>query len=451
MQWQAVSCSSPGTYHIDQHIPCQDAAKYETDSGNQIIIGAVSDGMGSARQSHIGSRLAVDTVISELKGMISSQDQLENDEEQLREIFLSILRRVQDALKNKAKEEGYSVEDLGCTLLAFVATPNRLAAMQVGDGQIVVRLKGGNYDLLFMPHKGKYPNETTPVTSSYALKVMKFYLKSGCYEFICAATDGIENISLVKTEIWKPFEGFFKPLEEQIMLSANTLADKEKEIEHFLNSERINKNTDDDKTLLLCVYSDFTNVQNTVYQNKLEPETAKQSSTIPETVQPSTDNTVSQHEQKKDEFILAKITAITDRIHRIFENGAAYDINPEIKIERSCLVCALISDHSLNDKDMLSHIVHKAVIDSQILSRIKIKKIEVYNFTKDRKTLYWVEKINVPNKFLERATVITIAAGMTLVFGLMKTFLPGTVGVIIFFIFSLALISYIWFPRVRRD
>lgn len=345
MQWQAVSCSSAGTYHIDRDIPCQDAAKYETDSGNQIIIGAVSDGMGSARQSHIGSRLAVDTVISELKSMISCQDQLKNDEE-LRETFLSILRRVQDALKKKAKKEGYSVKDLGCTLLAFVATPNRLAAMQVGDGQIVVRMKGGNYELLFMPDKGKYPNETTPVTSSHAFKVMKFCLLSGCYEFICAATDGIENISLVKTEIWKPFEGFFKPLEEQIMLSANTLADKEKEIEHFLNSEKINNNTDDDKTLLLCAYSDFTNVQNTVYQNRLEPETAKQPSTIPETVQPSTPRS---------------------------------------------------------------------------------------------------QKNNVRKKFLERATVITIAVGLTLFFWLIKTFLPGTLGIIVFFIFSLAVISYIWF------
>lgn len=452
MQWQAVSCSSPGTYHIDQDIPCQDAAKYETDSGNQIIIGAVSDGMGSARQSHIGSRLAVDTVISELKGMISCQDQLKNDEE-LREIFLSIVRRVQDALKNKAKEEGYSVEDLGCTLLAFVATPNRLAAMQVGDGQIVIRLKGGNYELLFMPDKGKYPNETTPVTSSHALKGMKFCLKSGCYEFICAATDGIENISLIKTENWKPFEGFFKPLEEQIMLSANTLADKEKEIDQFLNSEKINKSTDDDKTLLLCVYSsNFTNLQNTSSKNEFPPEIANtQEFIITQTVQPPRHNTVSE-EQKKQESIYREIATITERI---FEKlGKHRDrITPEFKIEESCLVCYLISDSALNKKEQLSQIVCKAVINSKILPLTKVTKIQVHNFIKNSDNSCWVEEINVSslaNRFLEIAPVIIIAAGMTLVLGLIKTFLTGILSIIICFIFSLIVISCIWFARFRK-
>jgi len=451
MQWQVVGCSAIGTKHIVGETLCQDAVCYEMISG-QVIIGAVSDGMGSAKRSDVGSKLAVKTALSQIKNMMCWEHKPKNDEG-ARNIFRTILGKVQAALKKEAENEGYSVEDLNCTLLAFVATPEWLAAMQVGDGLIVVRPKGQDYQLLFMPDKGEHPNETTPVTSSDALQEMQVCVKSGSYEFICAATDGIENISLVKPENWRPFEGFFKPLEEKIMLSTKSLAHKKKEIEDFLNSEQINQKTDDDKTLLLCAYSDFTNVENpnTVSQNNLQDKTANTpQSTITGTVQPSTNDTVSQ-KQKRREDIESEIAAITARIYRIFENGAAYGITPEIKIDQSYLVCDLISDHSLNDKDMLSNIVRKAVIDSKILSLIQIKRIEVYNFIKDSKTPCWSEKFNVPNKFLEIAIVIIIAAGMTLSFGLLKTFLDGILSIIISFIFSLIVIYCIWFLRVKTN
>lgn len=451
MQWEIVGCSAIGTKHIKGGTPCQDAVCYERIS-DQIIIGAVSDGMGSARRSDVGSKLAVKTALSQIKNMMCWEHKPKNDEG-ARNIFCSVLGKVQAALKNEAEHGGYSVEDLNCTLLAFVATPEWLAAMQVGDGLIVVRPKGQDYQLLFMPDKGEFANETTPVTSSHALEEMEVCVKSGSYEFICAATDGIENISLVKPENWRPFEGFFKPLEEQIMLSTKSIDHKKKEIEYFLNSEQINQQTDDDKTLLLCAYNDFTNVQNqnTVSQNNLQDQTANtRQSKITGTVQPSTNDTVSQ-KQKRREDIDSEIAAITDRIYRIFENGVAYGITPKIKIDRSYLICNIISDRSLNDKDMLSHVVHKAVIDSKILSLIQIKKIKVSNFIKDTQTPCWVEEFNVPNRFLEIATVITIAAGLTVLFGLMKTLVPEILGIIISFIFSLIVISCIWFLRVRTN
>ncbi len=451
MQWQVVGCSAIGTKHIVGETLCQDAVCYEMISG-QVIIGAVSDGMGSAKRSDVGSQLAVKTALSQIKNMRCWEHKPKNDEG-AREIFRSVLGKVQAALKKEAENGGYSVEDLNCTLLAFVATPEWLAAMQVGDGLIVVRPKGQDYQLLFMPDKGEYPNETTPVTSSHALEEMEVCVNSVSYEFICAATDGIENISLVKPENWRPFEGFFKPLEEQIMLSTKSIAHKTKEIEDFLKSEQINQKTDDDKTLLLCAYSDFTNVQNqnTVSQNNFQYQTANtRQSTITGTVQPSTNDTVSQ-KQKRREDIDSEIAAITERIYRIFENGVPYGITPEIKIDRSYLVCTIISERSLNDKDMLSHVVHKAVIDSKILSLIQIKKIKVCNLIKNSQTLGWVEEFNVPNRFLEIATVIIIAAGLTFLFGLMKTLLPEILGIIIFFIFSLIVISCIWFFRVRTN
>lgn len=450
MQWEIVGCSAIGTKHITGGTPCQDAVCYERIS-DQIIIGAVSDGMGSARRSDVGSKLAVQTALSQIKSTQCWLNQPKNDEG-AREIFQSVLGKVQAALKQKAENEGYSVEDLNCTLLAFIATPEWLAAMQVGDGLIVVRPKDENYRLLFMPDKGEHPNETTPVISSDALEEMQVCVKLDAYEFICVATDGIENISLVKSEKWRPFEGFFEPLEEKVMLSINSRERKQKEIEDYLNSEQINQKTNDDKTLLLCAYSDFTNIQkqNNVSHNNLKHEIANtQQSTRSGTVQPSTHNTVSQ-KQKEQENIDYEIAALREHL---LEKLADHGITPEIYIQQSCLVFHLISDHPFPDKDGLSRFVRKAVLNTKRL-RTNVSKIEVYNFTRNSKNPCWQEEFHVSgslNMWFQIATIITLAGVMTLVFGLIKTFLAGILSIIICFIFSLALISCIWFLRVRTN
>ena len=258
MEWQAVASRARGYKHIKGGKPCQDYGDYEILSGGRVIIGVVSDGMGSAKHSEIGSQLAVEVAISELKR--ESWLYSPKDEKHTQKIFKSILEVVRAKLKNWADINGYSVQDLACTLLAFIATPQWLAAMQIGDGFVVVRSKGGDYQLLFKPDKGEFANETTPLTSSDALREMQVCLRSIPYKFICAATDGIENISLIKTKDWKPFDNFFRPLENH-MLSPYILEQKKKKLDDFLNSEKINQSTDDDKTLLLCVYQDSVPIE----------------------------------------------------------------------------------------------------------------------------------------------------------------------------------------------
>jgi hypothetical protein len=52
---------------------------------------------------------------------------------------------------------------------------------------------------------------------------------------------------------WQPHAPFFKPLEEYLRETAKP-EDDEKYVIDFLNSERLNSRTDDDKTLLLCLF-----------------------------------------------------------------------------------------------------------------------------------------------------------------------------------------------------
>ena len=138
-----------------------------------------------------------------------------------------------------------------------MATPEGIAAMQIGDGFITVRYPEQDPQLLFPPDKGEYINETTFVTSSNALKDMKVVVQPGQPEFICASTDGLERLAIRMSD-WTPFTPFFQPL-EQYLGETNNLEESDEYLLSFLNSDRLNARTDDDKTLFLCLYDSSSN------------------------------------------------------------------------------------------------------------------------------------------------------------------------------------------------
>ncbi|MCG6133218.1 MAG: protein phosphatase 2C domain-containing protein [Nostoc sp. LLA-1] len=258
MSWKAIARSEIGTSHKIQEIPCQDYGFYRI--YNDLIVGAVADGAGSAKYSDVGSKLAVETVIecfSEINKYPDKQEELEPkfsqpfSKPEAEKLFAKIATRVITELRNKAEIENYSINDLACTLLIFFATPDWLAAMQIGDGFIVVRPQNSEYQMLFKPDKGEFANETTFITSENALKEMQVDVLSGEQEFICASTDGLEKVA-IRLHDGKPFPPFFKPFEEYLQETPNPEEEHQYLID-FLTSERLNVRTDDDKTFLLCL------------------------------------------------------------------------------------------------------------------------------------------------------------------------------------------------------
>ncbi|MCF2150179.1 protein phosphatase 2C domain-containing protein [Desmonostoc muscorum LEGE 12446] len=252
-KWKAVADSATGTSHQNQKIPCQDYGYYRI--FDDVIVGAVADGAGSAKHSDVGSKLAVKTVIKCFSDINESPQKQAFSQplskEEAEKVFVKIVNQVIAELQKEAAKEYYSVNDLACTLLVFMATPDCLAAMQIGDGFIVLRSEESEYQLLFQPDKGEFANETTFITSQNALQEMQVEVISQKQEFICASTDGLEKVA-IRLRDWKPFPPFFKPLEEYLQEIDNP--EEDKYLTEFLNSERLNSRTDDDKTLLLCLF-----------------------------------------------------------------------------------------------------------------------------------------------------------------------------------------------------
>lgn len=255
--WKVIARSVIGTSHQQLNLPCQDYGRYLLLDG-EILIGAVSDGAGSAKYAEIGSKNTVEESLRFLQASQDNSDQKLLSQEILTEeltqaLFSQLVESVRSRLTNVASEIEGNLSDLASTLLVFIATPYWLAAMQIGDGFMVIR--GGNekYRLLFQPDKGEYINETTFVTSDHALESMQVKVLSELPSFICVATDGVERVSLNLVQ-WMPFSPFFQPLEDYLRETDNPEQDDEY-LMAFLNSERLNARTTDDKTLLLSLWS----------------------------------------------------------------------------------------------------------------------------------------------------------------------------------------------------
>ncbi|MEH2026397.1 PP2C family serine/threonine-protein phosphatase [Nostoc sp.] len=256
MGWKALVRVSRGVSHIKQDIPIQDSGGYIC--FEDIIIGVVSDGAGSAKFSETGSKLAVRVALISLKEWLKSKKNKGqicfNSQEEAVSLFNSTLKKVVNQLNTQAQENDCELNDFACTLLLFLAAPDWIAAMQIGDGFIVVKAPMQEYTLLFKPDKGEFANETTFVTSNNAEENVQIEWICNFYpEFICASTDGLERLA-IRLSDWKPSEAFFLPLENYLK-TTKKLEEKGGYVQDFLDSEQLNARTDDDKTLLLCLHN----------------------------------------------------------------------------------------------------------------------------------------------------------------------------------------------------
>ncbi len=257
MSWKVVTHSAIGSRHLLKGQPCQDYGSYCL-QGN-LILGAVSDGAGSAKHSDVGSKIAVESYLSIAQEHLNQHHpnlgDLQCPEEiEFETLCASVAQAILSVLKAEAEQSGFALRELGCTLIGFIASPHWIAAMQIGDGFIVIQQpEQEGIQLLFQPDKGEFINETLFITSQGALDQIQVVVKPGNPQFICAATDGLEKVA-IRYHDWQPHFPFFKPFIDCLSLIPE-VDDQHQYVQTFLESDRLNAKTDDDKTLLLCLCS----------------------------------------------------------------------------------------------------------------------------------------------------------------------------------------------------
>lgn len=234
------SFSCQGASHIASEKPCQDSSASYSEDGVSIIV--VADGHGGERyfRSDIGSKICTEVTINAIKQFITLNDtsifhgspftqvssiigenslgKLNDVDNALRRLFASIILAWNQEIEKytlenpptdievekvapkyiKSLSQGIALEKIyGCTLMAYVQTPEFWFAFHLGDGKCV-SFHQGESSLWKEPipwDEKCFLNKTTSICDSEALDEFRYcYQGNGHYPAaIFLGSDGMDD------------------------------------------------------------------------------------------------------------------------------------------------------------------------------------------------------------------------------------------------------------------
>ena len=157
------------------------------------------------------------------------------------------------SLEELAEARDVPLREFACTLLVAIASDHNTTFWQIGDGAICFReAEAEEYRVAIWPSKGEYANTTYFLTDSRVQEEFEFDSIELRVVDIALFSDGLERLALDfgSHEAHKKFfTGFFTHLYGK---SSGEVSEVQTRLAQFLNSDRVNAKTDDDKTLILA-------------------------------------------------------------------------------------------------------------------------------------------------------------------------------------------------------
>ncbi len=227
--------------------PCQDASFCLTLP--EAVFLAVADGAGSALLSDVGAQLAAKTA-GEALGLLSQGHGLPPEDEALEDLLRRAAFAAKEAVQIEASAREHPSRDLASTLLLVAAESGRVAALQIGDGAVVLESRDHELFSLTKPETGEFINETTFLTSDNAASAAQVRTWRGDVSHIAVFSDGLQLLALQMPH-WAPFRGFFAPI-FRFLEDCGDRVTAERELQQSLSSPRISAKTDDDLTLVIA-------------------------------------------------------------------------------------------------------------------------------------------------------------------------------------------------------
>lgn len=252
--WKYGFASVVGTAHVRASTPLQDASRAEVvidSSGNEILIAVAADGAGSAAHSATGASAACDRFIDDLKTHLANDGALA----QLPDRFIQDwIEKFKFLVNGLAADAVAKPQDFACTLLAAIVGRDETVYFQLGDGAIVESLPNeqDQYRCICWPQQGEYANTTNFLTDADAGRKIFCEVKQGTVDEVALFTDGLQSLVLdyrtqsAHSPFFAPLFAWLRPRAEG---HSTELSDS---LAAYLNSEKVNARTDDDKTLILA-------------------------------------------------------------------------------------------------------------------------------------------------------------------------------------------------------
>jgi hypothetical protein len=250
--WRVVGAAVQGVGHQRQGLPCQDAQDHrvvQTEHGQALLV-ALADGAGSAEHADLGASCAVEVALYILESVLADQVVAPEDDECLIRTAFAGARHY---LKELAEQEGIPFRSLATTLTCAMVMDGRLVTGQLGDGVVVVQSSREEFIAITQPQRGEYANETYFLTQDNASDRVQIQMFDQPVQALALMSDGLLRLAM-RMPNNEPHLPFFKPLFSFVSTSEDQQAAAD-QLADFLNSERVCARTDDDKSLILAIYS----------------------------------------------------------------------------------------------------------------------------------------------------------------------------------------------------
>lgn len=237
-----------GLRHAKKSDPCQDAVRWGVIADGTLAV-VMADGAGSAALAELGAQTACDAAMAWLEENLKPGD-LE-DAAAFEAAADRLLAASREAVRAAAEAKGATPRDLACTFLCALARKDRVAAVQVGDGAMVVMGPESQLSAVTLPASGEYLNETVfLIVDEVEKRAQKAFLKTEV-RGVAAFTDGLQLLALKMSEK-TPHAPFFAPLFKFLAAEEDPAAGEAK-LAGFLRSGKLQEKTDDDLTLFLAL------------------------------------------------------------------------------------------------------------------------------------------------------------------------------------------------------
>jgi hypothetical protein len=244
MGWATLGESVAGTSHRSRNVPCQDAFRVRVlDSAGESLLVAVADGAGTASHSDIGASLACDAIVR-------ASEAADDESIFTSEGMIALFEAARQSLLREAERLTIQPRELACTALLGIVGPACGTFAQLGDGAIVVGA-GEDYRAVFWPEPVEYANATDFLTDERFKDRVHFVTIAEPVDEIAVFTDGLQRLAL-DYSTRTPFRPFFRGLFDELR-AAKDVEVLVEPFRNFLESDRVNQRTDDDKTLVLAV------------------------------------------------------------------------------------------------------------------------------------------------------------------------------------------------------
>ena len=245
--WKAIYTSVRGTSHHDGNLPCQDACRVVAlqQEAGQVLVVLCSDGAGSATHSERGAELACDHLLALIQRGLEVTGFTAID----RETVIGWLDTVRSRLAEESELLQVPIRELACTVVAAVVAEDEAVFFQIGDGATVIA-RGEEYASVFWPQSGEFANTTNFLTCETYQSHLEFSRLPERIDEVASFTDGLERLAL-RFHDQTVHSPFFTPMFRALRQTKDTELLFEP-LRAFLESEKVNDRTDDDKTLVLA-------------------------------------------------------------------------------------------------------------------------------------------------------------------------------------------------------